>query len=285
MRSNLNLIAPQRATSMGQKINDQYTPPAYGPAPTDSLYTNTQSDAESAADTGFIFLAGMLIRETLQKCTGKLFSKYLSKQQDIDPKDILNVSLNMLKDKRLMKNPQKATLPNGDVMYHDVLNKLNLVIENTGQNAHFDPLNKEIRVSKNTLLSIPHEIGHAVQEHSTKFLKRLQRSRGNYTIIALILYGLGRSKSNEPEGKESLIGKLRNTLYKYNLLVPLLAFSPELITEFEASRLGLEYMKKAKVPPKLLSAARKHYAVAFCTYLALPAFAILDNFIFKKTAN
>ena len=239
------------------------------------------TDTEAAKNTGGILLAGIAIREVLKRISSKMFSSYFSKNPDVNPSQLTDIGLQMLQDKGLMQNPVKQGADIGTV-YSDGLKKLSLIIENNGNNAYFDHINKQIRVSKNTLLSLPHEIGHAVEENSTTFFKALQRFRGNYTMLALILYGLGRSKSTNKKGKETFIGKIQNTLYKYNLLVPLIAFSPELITEFKASKIGLDYLKQIKAPKNIIKAARKHYAIAFCTYLALPAFAVLDNLIIKK---
>ena len=242
-----------------------------------------ESDTNAAKNSGLFLLAGLFTRKCLQKITNKMFSSYFSKNPNVNPQQITDIGLKMLQDKGLMKNPVEYAIQDGSgSVFKDGLKKLELVIENAGQNAHFDPVNKQIRVSKNTLLSLPHEIGHAVEEHSTTFFKYLQRFRGNYTLLALLLYGLGRNKSNQKSGKETFLGKVQNTLHKYNLLIPLLAFSPELITEYKASKIGIDYLKEIKAPKNILNAARKHYAIAFCTYLALPLFAVLDNLIIKK---
>lgn len=252
----------------------------------DSFFTNefSKSDTETAKNTGIILTLGFMFRGLLQKFSNNLFSSYFSKQQNINEKQVTDISLKILKDKGLMQNIQKIEYPNATI-YTDNLKKLNLFVEKTGQNAHFDYINKAIKVSKNTLLSLPHEIGHAVQENNTTILKKLQRFRGNYSFLALLLYGLGRNKSTDPKEKKSIFGKAQDILHKYNLLIPLIAFSPELITEFAASKIGTNSLKKANAPKSLINSARKHYAIAFCTYLALPLFAVLDNLILKKASK
>ncbi len=244
----------------------------------------SQSDTETAKSTGAILALGLLARNILQKITNNMFTNYFSKHQNINEEQVKNLGLKILEDKGLMKNPTEIITPQGSV-YTDKLKKLKLIIDKTGQDAHFDYVNKAIKVTKNTLISLPHEIGHAVQEHNTSILKKLQRFRGNYAFLALLLYGLGRNKSTDTKENKSLLGKFQDTLHKYNLLIPLLAFSPELITEFAASKIGLDAMKKANAPKQLINAARKHYAVAFCTYLALPLFAVIDNFILRKASK
>ncbi|MBQ2871445.1 hypothetical protein IJE86_07080 [bacterium] len=263
----------------------------------------SSSDGGAATSAGTALVGGLLIREFLQNITSKFFADYFSQKNNIDENEMITIAKKMLKDKKLMERPSVSVSKEG-ATYTDkgVFQKLRLIIENAGQNAHFDPVNNEIRVSKNTLISIPHEIGHAVEEHSTKFLRMLQRNRGNYTTLALLLYGLGRSKSTNKKGKETFISKTQNLIYKYNMLIPLLAFSPELITELAASKIGLNYIKQhikkletesvtettlksLSSSKKILKAAKKHYAIAFCTYLTLPVFAILDNLIFSKTTG
>ncbi len=279
-----NIVLSKNQNSIQHKKNHAGATaiPAFKAYPDTQLYSNT--DEETVKNTGLIFIFGLALRNALKHLSDKMFTSYFSKNPNINPEQLKQIGLNMLVDKGLMSNQRLIKTPTADI-YTDKLKKLNLIIEKTGQNAHFDYINKEIKVSKNTLLSLPHEIGHAVQEHSTTILKKLQRFRGNYTFLALLLYGLGRNKSNAPDGKESFIGKIQNTLHKYNLFIPLLAFSPELITEFVASKIGIDYLKQTKAPKTLINAAKKHYAIAFCTYLALPLFAILDNLIYQKATK
>lgn len=254
---------PSFAQKSAQNSSMSYYQPYYPASEYFDEYSTSDSDA--AANTGIIFLAGLAIREALSKFSNDFFSKYLSKKRDIDPNEIIEISKKMIKDKGLDKKGLRC----------EVFEK--------GNDAYFSHLENKIKVTKDTLLALPHEIGHAVEEHNTKILKKLQRFRGQYAMLALILYGLGRDKSSDPNSQNTTIGKIRNFLHKYNLLVPLAAFSPELITEFSASKIGIDYLKKANASKALISAAKKHYAAAFCTYLSLPVFAIMDNLIFKST--
>lgn len=271
----------------------------------------SNEDAENVTKTGIILAIGMFIREELKKLSDGFFAKYFSRNQNIDEEEIKTIAKNMLQDKKLMKDilVSEQTKIN-DILDPEVAESWksitgkgslgNVVINKSGQDAFFTLENNVIKVTKETLIALPHEIGHAVEEHSTFILKKLQRYRGRYAALALILYGLGREKSENSQYKTSFIGKIQNTLHKYNMIVPLLAFSPELITEFAASKIGIssikEHIKKLKTnikknvqsiakSEKILKVAKKHYTVAFCTYLSLPVFAVLDNYIFKKAAN
>ena len=266
----------------------------------DFFETDNGKQATSAV---LVLTLGHFLREGLKKLTDGFFAQYFSKAQNINEKEMKNIAKSMLKEKKLLENPQESIDFEENIKKEVWKNtktskgKLNAIsIKSTGEEAFFTHLDNEITVTKKTLISLPHEIGHAVQEHSTNLLKRLQRSRGRYAKLALILYGLGREKPSNGD-KQSLWGLAQNLLHKYNVLIPLIAFTPELITEFAASKIGIDYIKtyiknlktnatkNAKSianSEQILKTAKKHYAVAFCTYLALPLFAVLDNFIFKK---
>lgn len=274
------------ATSM-----TSYAP--YYPMPVQEEDFFDSNEGKAATNAGAVLGLGLVVREAMKTWSNKLFTNYFSKHPDVDKNELLKISTNMLKDK--INESKGSNFKN--IKYE---------IAEAGQDAFFDHFNNRIKVTKDTLISMPHEIGHAVQEHSTKFFKMLQRNRGNYTFLALLLYGLGRNKPTNKKGKQTLWTKFQNILYKYNILVPILAFSPELITEFKASKIGIDYLKqnvknienklKQNVSNKqlgtqltnsknILKAAKKHYAVAFCTYLALPVFAMLDNLIFKQASK
>lgn len=247
-------------------------------------------EGKATKNTGYVLGLGFVIRSALQKWSNKLFSNYFANHPNVNKALVVDIANNMKADKA--KN-----------IKNDGFKNLRVFIEPAGQNAYFDPNNNIIRVTKDTLISLPHEIGHAVEEHGSKVFKFLQRNRGNATILALVLYGLGRSKPTNKKGEQTPVRKFQNILYKFNSLVPLIAFSPELITEFKASKIGIDYIKeyakniqiqlkqnsadkvlaqKLTDTKTILKAAKKHYAIAFCTYLALPVFAMMDNFIFKQ---
>lgn len=283
--NNFNTQKPIQSKVSGMK-------PAFGVyvvMPEDRDFFDTD-EGKATKNTGYVLGLGFVIRSALQKWSGKLFSNYFANHPNVNKALVVDIANNMKADKT--KKINNVGIKN-----------LRIFIESAGQNAYFDPCNNVIRVTKDTLISLPHEIGHAVEEHGSKVFKFLQRNRGNATILALVLYGLGRSKPTNKKGEQTPVRKIQNTLYKFNALVPLIAFSPELITEFKASKIGVDYIKKytKNVETQLkqnsankaliqkltdakaiLKAAKKHYAIAFCTYLALPVFAMMDNFIFKQ---
>ena len=216
-------------------------------------FFDTQEGKSTATASSFL-VVGLLLRKILEKMSDAFFAKYFSQKQNIDTREMRNIAQSMLASKNLMRQmtvDTKDVAVNGELLPNAELWKNNesgekllksVLIEEKGSNAYFDVKNNHIRVTKDTLISLPHEIGHAVQEHSTKILKILQKYRGHSAGLALFLYGLGREKTTIQE-KNTMFGKIRELLYKYNVLIPLIAFLPELITEFAASKIGIDYIK------------------------------------------
>lgn len=139
-------------------------------------------------------------------------------------------------------------------------------------------------VGENEFSSLFHELGHAKIENKTGFLKELQRFRGNYTWLALGLYALmSQNKSQNQDvfgdGRKSFGEKVKNFLGRASLLVPLLAFSPELITEAKASQYGLKFLakkvKEGKLEESVFKNIKKSYLTCFGTYLFIPVSIIL----------
>lgn len=141
-----------------------------------------------------------------------------------------------------------------------------------------------IVVEKNNYSSLFHEIGHAIEENKTNVFKWLQRGRGNYTILSLALYTL-LSQNQKPQNyddddeNQGIGGKIRNFLSKSNAVIPLLAFSPELITEGKASQTGLKFLKeklgKGEITKELYKNIRRSYLTCFATYLFIPVSIML----------
>lgn len=129
-----------------------------------------------------------------------------------------------------------------------------------------------IVTGKNTCSSLFHELGHAVEENNTKFFKLLQRGRGNYTILALGLYTLMSQDKKNDDFSDAAI--------------PLLAFSPELITEGKASMEGLKFLKEkiGKASP-LYKNIRSSYLTCFLTYLFVPLSIIIVDGIRNEASK
>ena len=153
------------------------------------------------------------------------------------------------------------------------LNNLGFVPGKLGE-AYYTHRENVVVVGKDNISSLFHEIGHAMIENKTKFLKKLQRSRGNYTALSLILYTLisQRRANNDyyEDKKAGLFTKVKNFISNNDYVIPLLAFSPELITEGMASHYGLKFLrgkvKEKAIAQSLFNNIKKSYITCFSTY-------------------
>lgn len=147
--------------------------------------------------------------------------------------------------------------------------KVNIFAGKDGE-AFFSHKDKAVVVGKDSFSSLFHELGHATIENKSGIMKNLQRFRGNYTILSLALYGL---LSSNKDGNNT----------KSDALIPLLAFSPELITEAKASHIGLKFLKEkvktGEIEKSLFKKIRNSYITCFSTYLFIPVSIILIDAI------
>lgn len=138
--------------------------------------------------------------------------------------------------------------------------------------AFFTHQGNFIKVGKDQYSALFHEIGHAVEENNTVILKKLQRFRGKYTILSLALYALLSQRQKNDDGNQSILSKS-------DALIPLIAFSPELITEAKASQIGLKFLKEklnaGVIEKSLYKNIKKSYITCFATYLFIPVSIML----------
>lgn len=189
-----------------------------------------------------------------------------------------------------IKNPEELMPLAFEMRQKEGLNNSVKISGGNKGEACFSHIGNEVIVGEDQLSSLFHEIGHAKIENKTEFLKLLQRNRGNYTILSLALYSLMSQKRHQSEDafgdhKKSLGTKIKNFLSRSTLLVPLLAFSPELITEAKASQYGLKFLKEkvaqGKLDKNIYSKIKKSYATCFGTYLFIPISIILMELLFS----
>lgn len=165
-----------------------------------------------------------------------------------------------------------------------------VVIDTNGTlgEAFFTHKGNFVSVGKDQYTSLFHELGHAFEENKTVFWKYLQRFRtnpytkkfgGNYTLLALGLYALlsQRKKTYTDEDYHPGIkAKIKSFLNKSDAIVPLLAFSPELITEAKASHEGLKFLRKTiGKESSVYKNIRNSYIACFGTYLFIPVSIML----------
>ena len=149
------------------------------------------------------------------------------------------------------------------------------ILNDTKGEAFYTHEHNHVFISKNQKSSLFHEVGHAIQENNTKVFKRLQRGRGRYAYLSLALYALMPRKKDNNGENESIINR--------NLAVPLLAFSPELITEAKASKLGLDFLKKkldaGEITKSMYKNIKHSYLTCFATYLFIPLSIIMMHML------
>lgn len=132
-----------------------------------------------------------------------------------------------------------------------------------------------IKVGPDTHSSLFHEIGHAVEENNTTFFKHLQRGRGKYAYLSMLLYAMLSGRQQQQDGSYSI----GSSLSKADVAIPLLAFAPELITEAKASMTGLKFLKEKRnlgqISESLYKNTKRSYLACFGTYLFVPLSIII----------
>lgn len=132
-----------------------------------------------------------------------------------------------------------------------------------------------IKVGPNQHSSLFHEIGHAIEENNTNIFKKLQRGRGRYSYISLLLYAMLSGRNQQQDGSYNI----GSSLSKTDVAIPLLAFSPELITEAKASFEGLKFLKEklkaGAITESLYKNTKRSYLACFGTYLFVPLSIII----------
>lgn len=145
--------------------------------------------------------------------------------------------------------------------------------------AYFTHIGNKVVVGPDKYSALFHEFGHAIEENFTNNLKKLQRFRGHYGELSLFLYFLmairPKKKENNKNPENQTFGdKVKNSISKSNALIPLVAFSPELVTEGMATHKGLDFLRKqlkdGKITKKLFTNIKNSYYTCFMTYLFAP---------------
>ncbi len=196
---------------------------------------------------------------------GKINKHFTDKVKDTEL--LKNLAGNMVIEHGLDKAPKKLHFFEGlenDAFY-----------THTGSNSI---LPNSVVVGKKQVSSLFHEIGHAVEENNKPFFKWLQRGRGHYSILALGLYALlSQNKSSQKNYYDNKPSGITETLLsKSNTIIPILAFSPELITEAKASLIGLKSLKnQIGNSSQLYKNISRSYLTCFMTYLFIPVSIIL----------
>lgn len=158
---------------------------------------------------------------------------------------------------------------------HGLKNKVDIDYHGKIGEAFYTHDGNFIRVGPNQHSSLFHEIGHAVEENNTKAFKYLQRGRGKYAYLSMLLYAALSGRQQQNDGSYSI----GSSLTKTDVAVPLLAFAPELITEAKASMTGLKFLKEklkaGAISESLYKNTKRSYLACFGTYLFVPLSIII----------
>lgn len=189
---------------------------------------------------------------------------------------------------------------------HNLQDKVKIFITR-GDDAYYTPQGNRVVVGEKQKSALFHELGHAVIENNTSLLSLLQNGRGQYGNIAILLNAismgtaakhskrLDKHKDNKnnkdknkinKETKKPEPNKLGKFLIKNPYIIPIAAFSPELITEFGASTYGLKFLKKelktGNVSKKVFKNIKRSYITCFSTYFFIPISVIIVNYLQKQ---
>lgn len=145
-----------------------------------------------------------------------------------------------------------------------------------GVNAAFAPeLNNVYIGEKGLYSSVFHELGHALNYNSSKFMKFLQKARVitpfNIPVVGLGLFAAGLLHRVKPESQDrpkSSWEKTKDFVKQHSGKLTLLTFAPMLVEEAAASVKGIKIAKNYFTPEQV-SKLVKGYKYAFSSYAQL----------------
>lgn len=159
-----------------------------------------------------------------------------------------------------------------------------------GANAAFEPKSNTVYIGEKGLFSsVFHEIGHAMNYNSSKFMKFVQKARiltsYNIPVLGLGLFAASLFHRVKPESAnepKSLWEKTKDFVKNNAGKITFATFLPMLIEEAAASVKGIKVAKKY-LNPAQVSKLTKNYLTAFSSYgltaVALGAAVGLGNMI------
>ncbi len=271
---NVNQAYKQAGTGYSKPIQPQQNTPAFG-------YREEQQGILGSIKDTFVALTGDMIGAVgfnvalawLQNVVsgkllvGKINKHFTNKITAEEQSKLAGLALEMREQHGLDKGAKMVDIefngPKGEAFY-----------THTGDRAK-DIKANSIVVGKNQHSSLFHELGHAVQENNTKGFKWLQRGRGRYAYLSMLLYAMLSGRQQQQDGSYNI----GSALSKADVAIPLLAFAPELITEAKASMVGLKFLKEKKnlgqISESLYKNTKRSYLACFGTYLFVPLSIII----------
>ena len=160
-------------------------------------------------------------------------------------------------------------------------------------NSCYTFFDKTIYTSKNTRLSLFHEMGHAYNHNKTVFAKALQKARGCHQVLLLPLSLTAicldlPQKNNQSKHNNSKLNtfllKLKDYFVKLSPLILFSSFLPTLIEEGLASIRGEKFAKNV-LDTNTFNKVKRTNLLGFSTYLFFALFSSLVLWAALKLKN
>ena len=185
-----------------------------------------------------------------------------------------SVLIGKIGDSSFYFNPNKATSHEKKLII-DAFEKMKIdpdkldTIESYMMNSLINNKKLIIASPSDGVVALAHEIGHLIED-----LKGWTKVLQSRPITSMSSNGMA----------PSLISVILSILGKdaYSVIVPLLIQSPTLITEFMASKIGLDLLKKAGASDSQMEKCRRSLRYAWSTYLS-QAFGVSLNGVISGT--
>ena len=160
-------------------------------------------------------------------------------------------------------------------------------------NSCYTFFDKTIYSSKNTRLSLFHEMGHAYNHNKTVFARGLQKVRELHQILILPLTVISLclpmyKEGNQPKENNSKLNtfllKAQNSFVKFSPLILFSSFLPMLVEEGLASLQGQKFAKKV-LNKNIYNKVKLINFLGFLTYLFFASFSSLVLWSALKIKN
>ena len=173
-------------------------------------------------------------------------------------------------------------------------NYYNTVLEYMkSDNSCYTFFDKTIYSSKNTRLSLFHEMGHAYNHNKTVFAKALQKARDLHQILILPLtfaslclpsYKEGNQSKESNSNLKTFLLKISNSFVKFSPLILFSSFLPMLVEEGLASLMGQKFAKNL-LDKNIYNKVKRTNLLGFLTYLFLASFSSMVLWAALKIKN
>ena len=201
----------------------------------------------------------------------------------------------LLKDiDKIKEHLKKSNIPESSIEFYSQV--VSEYMKNN--NSCYTFFDKTIYSSKNTRLSLFHEMGHAYNHNKTVFAKTLQKFRSLnmkipilVSMAAILLPNFERYKTKQNDTtnqkKQSTFDKLmkwEHSFIKMSPLIVFVSFLPIIVEEGLASLQGQKFAKKV-LNDDMLGKVKRTNLLGFCTYLFLGTFVASVLWVTLKIKN